>query len=441
GSSRTPGSLWKQNESGVYDIYQKLDSIYEDSDALFFDYDSDGDKDLYVASGGSEFEEHAREYQDRLYRNEGKGVFTKTTDVLPVVLNSSSCVRSADVDQDGDIDLFVGSSILPRKYPSTPGHQLLINENGQYKEVKIESLDSVGMIKDVQWADVNNDGWSDLMIVGDWMPITLFINNVGKLENSNIDIVNTQNQAISTEGWWRTIETGDLDNDGDIDFIIGNHGTNNFINPSQNYPLYIYRKDFDQNGSVDPLIGGYYEVNGQLQLMPMHSRDDVTNQLVKLKSRFVTYEDFSKVRFEELLSIDKLEEETYKVKISESVVLKNMGNSLFQLTPLPQACQTAPINDILLRDFNNDKHLDALLIGNDLTSEVHYGRYDAFHGALLAGDGEGNFEYISPTKSGFYAPQQGSRVITLNDQSGQEHMIVGRNSEEILLFKKSANEN
>lgn len=439
GSHGIPGVLMAKEDSGKFEIIQKMDSIYEDSAALFFDFDKDGDKDLYIGSGGSEYPSGTNVYQDRMYVNNGKNHFTREQNIVPRFYSSTSCIKPMDFDKDGDQDLFVGSNIVPRRYPSAPKNRILINENGRFVEQKNDELQSLGMVKDAVWSDVDADGWEDLILVGDWMPVTIFKNERGSLVKWDAIFSDSTGKKIDTSGWWRCIETADFDKDGDADFLMGNQGKNNFINPEQTYPVYIFKADFDGNGSVDPIIGAYYPTEKGRELKPLHSRDDVMKQLVVLKNNYRSYDEFAKVGFTELLQIQDLSQETLKATISESVYVENLGDFKFKVKPLPILCQLSPINDFLVKDLDDDGNSDALLVGNDYQCETHYGRYDALTGLFLKGMKQGGFRVVPSSESGFYVPHQSNRIMQLNIDEGASVFVAAQNNDSIKVFQRNLN--
>ncbi len=437
GSHGKNGSLWSSIGEG-YQVRQELHSQYEDGAATFFDLEGDGDLDLYVGSGGSEHPSQSTMYQDRVYRNDD-GDFHLAKDVLPEIFESTSVVAGADFDNDGDTDLFVGAGISPLQFPTSPSSALLENKNGRFQLVQAPAIGPIGMVRDALWVDLDKDGWLDLIVVGAWMSVKIYKNYEGVLSAASWNIVDREGNKTATEGLWNTIAGGDFDEDGDMDFLLGNEGENNFISPTSDQPIYLYTGDFDNNGSIDPVMGSYFDFPGGSRLMPLQSRDDITRQLVSLKSKYQSYEDFAQVGFDRLLNIKDRNAETLTLSYSSSAVLINEGDK-FILQPLPGACQFSSINDFLVDDFDGDGHLDALAIGNDYTAETHFGRKDASVGWALIGDGKGGFKILPPAASGFVVTGQGSDIISLKDSSGKKRIIVGRNDKKLLVFERKSSD-
>lgn len=431
GSAGEPGAIWSLNQNNAYEVKQLLDKAPEDSDAAFLDVDGDGDLDLYVGSGSNEFSPEDDRYLDRLYEN-FHGTFLPVKDKMPERKMATSVVSPHDYDKDGDMDLFLGSGSVPQSYPQSAPSILLENRNGSF--VEIEEL-SLGMVKDAVWVDIDQDQWDDLVVVGQWAPITFLRNNKGKLEPWNVDIVNTNEQKIRTDGWWRSIRKADFDNDGDIDLVLGNQGLNNFVNPTQEYPCHIYNQDYDDNGSMDPLVAVYYDVGALKQLVPLHARDDVMKQVVQLKDRFPSYEAFASTTFTELLKLENLQDELLQVNLAASVVLENRGAAGFKMRELPKLLQVAPINTILVKDFNQDGNMDILAAGNDYQGESHFGRYDALNGMFLAGDGNWGFKPLPLGQSGFFAPGQTNTIINISDRNNTNYVLLGQNNKEAKVFQ------
>jgi len=314
----------------------------------------------------------------------------------------------------------------------------LINTNGKFKQQKDAEIAKIGMVTDAIWQDLNNDGLQDLIVVGEWMEISVFKNKKGKLEPWTISWLDKKGNKIDTKGWWNCIVAADFDKDGDVDFIIGNQGINSFMKPSQKEPIYMYKKDFDLNGSPDPIIAQYFETKNGLELLPVHTRDDIMKQLSLLQKKYHSYEDFANTNFQQLLNIKNLESETLKASTFESSYAENLGNGTFKLIPLPKACQLAPINDILIDDYDDDGQLDALIVGNDFSAENHYGIYDALNGIFLKGNST-FFDVIPNRKSGFYVPKQSHHIIKVKDRTNRVLLIAAQNNGSLKVF--SINEN
>lgn len=407
------------------------DTKQEAVGAAFFDFEQDGDQDLYIVYGGSEFYNNKNSFQDQLYLNDGAGRFEKRTDLLPVITSSGSCVKASDFDKDGDIDLFVGGRVMPRKYPYRPESYLLVNQDGKFTKMTenlAPELKTIGMVCDATWVDINQDGFEDLAIVGEWMPFTLFLNNNGKLKRT------LQSELDHTKGLWNCISTADFDKDGDADFVLGNLGLNSRLKANTKEPLTLYAKDFDENGSPDPLIGQFYtNKKGQKYCYPIHSRDDVVSQITQVKTKYVKYADFGNATFEEILQTNIGAEDQLLANELKSLHLENQ-NGTFNIQPLPLKAQTAPIQDMLITDVNDDTYMDILLVGNDFTAEKNGGWYDAQNGTILLGDGKNNFKSMTISESGFYVPGDARSISQLQNSKNQTQIIVGQNNGPVKIF-------
>lgn len=390
------GSFLIQDKRGQF-IERKLmkDTLYEDMGVLLFDADGDKDLDLYVVSGGSDNEEGTPMQQDRLYFNDGKGNFALNNTALADTKASGSCVVACDYDKDGDLDLFVGGRVSPGNYPLSPQSYLLKNNGGRFVDVSNDELPlkgKAGMVTAALWTDYDNDGWVDLMLTGEFMPITFIKNNKGHLMSSSPLVVE------NSKGWWNSIAAGDFDEDGDVDYVIGNLGLNSRYKASATQPLCIYAKDFDKNGRLDPVM--CYYVQGRNYIYP--TRDEMIKQMPGMRARFQSYKDFASVTFEQSFTKEELSDAfIVKSECFESSYLQNMGNGNFVRTALPLQCQFAPLFGMLAGDYNNDGHLDVMITGNSYETEVSTGAYDAFTGILLTGDGKGNFKVLNSGASGF----------------------------------------
>ncbi len=418
GAAGQSGALMIQQEDRKFAKMDFQDPEFEDMGALFFDADNDGDQDLYVVSGGTSFAKDNELYQDRFYENDGKGTFIRK-DLLPKFTTSGAVVSSIDYDRDGLMDLFVGGRIIPGEYPLVPRSMLLKNnsKNGKIafvEDVRNTQLANLGMVTAALWTDFNNDNWPDLIVVGEFMPIRIFENTKGVLNEIHY-VASLKN----SHGWWNSISSGDFDADGDMDYILGNFGLNNryVVNPKE--PLRIYAKDFDKNGQIDPIMSHY--IKGEQYVS--HTRNDLIKQISAMRARFRTYSNYAEATFRESFLEEELEG-AYIVK-SETFAnsyLENLGNGSFRLFPLPKMAQTAPMYGTLVGDYNNDGHLDVLAVGNFYSGEVFSGQYDASIGWFLSGDGTGNFMPIESKESGFLVKGDAKSLINL--RNGDKELIV-----------------
>lgn len=399
GAAGQAGALFTQSNAG--DFIRKnsssldADAQYEDTASEFFDMDGDGDLDLYVGSGGYEFGPDSPWLQDRIYINDGKGNFTKKTTGLPKMLTSTGTVRSSDIDGDGDADLFVGSRVSPGMYPSTPESKILINDGkGNFTDGTAAIAPEVkyaGMVSDAVWIDVNQDKVNDLIIVGEWMPIRIFVNQKGKLKDRSTEFI-----KFGSSGWWNTIYADDMDADGDNDLVIGNLGLNAQFKASEKEPMSIYYKDFDENGSVDPIF--CYYIGGVSY--PAASRDDLMDQLPSLKNKFLEYHKYANATINDLFTADQLKDaKMLKAELLETVYLENTGKG-FKLKQLPVEAQYAPVYAIASSDLDKDGKKDIILAGNNSWTRIKFGHFTSSNGTLLSGNGKGEFSYVPQWKSG-----------------------------------------
>ena len=406
-----------------------LDQPAEDLGCLFFDADGDGDPDLYVVSGGSAAPMNSELYQDRLYLNDGQGQFSRTVNALPKMTSSGSCVQAQDYDGDGDLDLFVGGRVSPGAYPSAPQSFILRNEGGKFSDVTVEvcpDFQTAGMITDIRWGDLDGDGQAEMITAGEWLPISVYKVVNGKLENQTAAFGLAQ-----TEGWWNCLALADVDSDGDQDLIAGNLGLNTRLHASAAEPLKLLAKDFDHNGSIDPIITYY---NGGKEY-PLARREMLIKQLPGLKKKFVYFEPYSTATVEQVFSSSDLQDATtYRVHTFQSTYFENQGNGSFQVKPLPNEAQLAPTNQIVADDLNGDGRTDLLLVGNNYSSDVESGRYDASNGLCLLNDGKGGFEPVWSSRSGFLANLDARDLCRLHLANGSDLYLVTNNNGRLLGF-------
>ena len=401
------------------------DKSCEDMGSVFIDVDGDNDLDLFVVSGGNEFSENDPALKDRLYINNGKGVFSKSLNAIPNYLISGSCVVPKDYDNDGDIDFFIGGRLTPRKYPHAASSILLENTNGKFKDITstlAPEFKDLGLVTAANWADYDGDGNEDLVVVGEWMPITIFTQD----ENGTF----TKQIVKDSEGWYYEVKTDDLDNDGDFDIVVGNLGLNYKYKASVNEPFEVYSHDFDQNGSFD-IVLSYYEHG---EAFPVRGKSCSTQQIPSLKKKFPTYEEFGNSNLGNIYGESLKTALNLKAKTFASAYLENNGNGTFKTIQLPNIAQTSSINGIIIQDFNLDGFKDLLVTGNLYPAEIETPRNDAGTGLFLIGNGKGNFKPTSIKNSGFYAPHDAKdmRTIKVGDT---EVILVANNNDEIQAIK------
>jgi hypothetical protein len=430
GAQGQPGKLFIQQTDGNFvedkqpDFLQ--DSLSEDVDAVFFDADNDGDQDLYVVSGGYNFNDGDKELQDRLYINVN-GKFHKSAQSLPPEALSGSCVRVADIDNDGDSDIFVGSRVAPGRYPESPPSLLLINNGkGEFTNAPAEMrtpLDSLGMATDAMWLDIDNDGRKDLIVCGEWMKIHLLLNKNGKFAD-----LSDHYFPDTLQGWWNRLQLADMDGDGDMDLIAGNWGLNSGIKVSRSEPATMFYNDFDNNGSVDPLI--CYYIQGKSY--PMASRDEMTDQIVSLRQRFPTYDSYANANIEDILTPEQLKSaKQLSVNYFETTYFEN-NNGVFEAKKLPLQANFFPVFAISTGDFDHDGKQDIILAGNIDHARIKIGKIDAGYGVLLKGDGKGHFEYVPQLKSGLSVKGCTRDLIKLSGKNGGRLIFAINNQSPVI---------
>lgn len=402
----------------------------------FFDSDNDGDQDMLLTGGSCERPlDIVEAFQPQLWKNDGKGKFTRS-DAFPKLLVSSQTIETFDFDNDNDLDVFIGGRMIPNQYPTNPKSYILRNDNGKFADVSAQItpfLTNLGMVCDAVAIDTDKDNFKELVLVGEWMPLTILKNTRGKF---------TLQQKENTEGWWNSVEAADLNKDGFPDLVVGNEGQNSFYKATVEQPIVLLAKDFDGNGRIDPIMGQY--VNHEL--VPVHPRENLNLQINTFRKKYTTYKDYSTVILEDLFSEnDKkgvIRKEVYELS---SAIAINDGKGGFQLKKLPWQAQQSPVFSIIIEDFNADGNIDLLLGGNFYPNEAHQGRQDASRGTILLGNGKGEFNTMNfescglnmmgDTRKCLYMKDSGKLMIFSNSGKSQTYQL---NSDFDLKMNKKA---
>jgi hypothetical protein len=431
GAYGRPAQIYIQQKGGTFKQKQvtafEADGKFTDAAAVFIDANSDGYPDLYVASGGYDnLQANDPLLQDRLYLNNGKGDFVKATHALPTMLASKGIVVAADVNGDGHPDLFVGGRVKPGRYPETPESYLLISDGkGHFTDETRKlapQLQHIGMVTDAAWTDMNKDGRPDLVLVGEWMPVTIFININGKLVNRTRTFL-----AKQYSGWWNKLCITDLNHDGHPDLIIGNLGLNTQCKASDSEPAEMYYKDFDDNGAVDPILCLY----NKHKSYPYMTRDELLDQLSIMRSRFPDYKSFANAGIHELFTTEELRGANHlQANNFQTTCFLSDGSGKFKEKPLPVEVQNSPIFTINVIDYDHDGNIDLLLCGNINKARLRFGKYDANYGMLLKGDGKGNFNYIPQQQSGFKIKGDVRSVLEINQK-----LLIGVNQSPLVAYQ------
>lgn len=426
GAAAQPGALYVQNPGGEFELKANdaftKDKVHEDMGSAFFDADGDGDQDLYVVSGGNEFMAGSKSYQDRLYLNDGTGVFDKAVDALPTLNFSGSKVRPYDYDQDGDMDLLVTGRHMVWSYPLPASSVLLKNDKGKFMDITsviAKDLKDIGMVNDAVWTDIDNDGKHDILLSGEWMPIVALINKGDHFERKND--IKAFNENV---GWWFSIKSADMDGDGDQDIIAGNLGKNYKYKATAKEPFEVYYYDFDDNGYKDVVLT-YYNFG---EKYPLRGRQCSSQQIPMLAEKFPTYNKFASSNVDQIFGESKLKNALhYAATNFASTYFENKGNGQFEAYSLPVEAQFSAINDIIIRDIDHDGDQDLITAGNLFSSEVETARNDAGYGLCLLNHGKGHFTPIPKSKSGLYLPYDVKSLSVLK-AGEKELMVVGCNN-------------
>jgi len=394
----------------------KKDSLQDDGAALFFDANGDGHPDLLVTTGGYELPAPT---PPRLYLNDGKGHFKKENTLLPPI--NSSSIASADIDGDGDPDLFIGGGPQPNKYPLSFPSQLLLNDGKGHFTATTLPLD--GLVTAAIFLDINNDHQPDLIVAGEWMPIKVYLNDHGRFTDASDKYI-----KFPSTGWWNTLDTADLNGDGRPDLILANQGLNNQFTASTQHPLSLYYKDFNHNGTIDPIFCYYIGDTSY----PAISRDDLTGKIPALKKKFLEYHSYADATINDLFPPEELKEAgLLKTETLSTLWLENKRDGGFVPHTLPQEAQSGPVYAISTADINGDGHPDLLLAGGNQWTRIRFGRYHANHGVLLLNDGKGDFRYIPQSLSGLQLRDDVRGVLPL----GKHRLLFGVNDGPAKIYR------
>lgn len=430
GAVGQPGVLYVQQSDGIFEKKQPelwaADAGYEDVAAVLDDIDQDGDLDLYVVSGGNSFEPQSVNYQDRVYLNTD-GTFEKSKGVLPLFYESGACVRLADFDGDGDQDVFVGGRHVPWHYPEPATSRLLKNENGRFVDITTEKaceLENLGMVTDALWTDYDHDGLLDLLIVGEWMPITVMRNTGNGFYNATDEF-----DLTDTYGWWYSVAQGELNQDGISDYVFGNLGLNYKYKATKEEPFEVYYHDFDGNGKKD-IVLSYYNFG---EKYPLRGRSCSAQQIPQIKKTFESYDLFASANLYEVYGDDQLATAlSHKAQTFAHVSFQSLGGSKYEIKSLPEYTQISSLNDMIIRDINGDGRSDLLAIGNNFPVEIETPRNDAGKGVVLLNTKTG-LEVKPMSQSGFFAPND-AKKIELITIKGSLYVVVANNDDKLGLF-------
>ncbi len=420
------GSLlvWNQEQNGFTNRQGPWTNrmANEEMSCLFLDFDSDGDQDLYIVSGGNEAPADSELLRDILYVNDGNGNFSEAaSDVLPDMRISGSSVSASDFDCDGDLDLFIGARLIPRRWPLPTSSFLLRNDNGKFVDVTRElapDLVDIGLVTGSIWSDADQDGWPDLLLTLEWGPVRLLRNHQGQLEDET-----SQAGLADDLGWWNSIAAGDVDNDGDMDYVAMNMGLNTKYHADKKHPVTLYAHDFDGNGQID-LVESEWEGD---KCFPIRGKSCSTHAMPMVSEKFPTYHEFALAELSDIYGDDSLSQASkFTANNLASVLLINNGKAEFEIVELPRLAQISPGFGVALEDFDGDGNCDLIIAQNFLHPQPETGQMDGGMGLLLQGDGNGNFHPVGPKSSGFIIPEQGMglAIMDLNDDLAPDFVVT-----------------
>ena len=432
GGADSEGKIYLQQPGGTFVVRNLFGGNGENtgttSAAVFFDANGDGFPDLYVAKGGySLYEPNTPDLQDELYLNNGNGYFTLAKDALPNLTGSSkACIKPCDFDGDGDIDLFVGGRVIPGQYPLSPESYLLVNDGkGKFKAVTAP-FNKIGMVTDAEWIDLNNDGRKDLVLCGEFMPITVFINSPEGFKDKTSDYFDSK-----TNGFWFKMLLADINGDGKPDLIAGNLGLNTQIQVSEKEPATLYYADFDKNGSIDPFFNFYI----QGKSYPFVSRDEINEQIYPMRRKFSSYKAYADASIHDIFSDEELAKATKLSVYNTKTTLFVNQNGKFISVDLPIEAQFSMVTQIISGDFDHDGFTDLLLFGNHTDNRLKLGSLDANYGCMLKGDGKGGFKYVAQPNSGLsvIGDVKSALEIKINNEN---YLLLGLSDGPLQFYKE-----